>query len=120
MNHRLVAGTMGVVAAALSATATRAVKHRRQAAEGYSLPSAPAVTEPAFEHLLEALTGACVTGGNSVVVLRNGCRIFPAMLDAIRSAAADHRLRDLRLLDWVDRRGVRRRVGGGVRVQASR
>ena len=75
-----------MAAAVLAATATKAVKHRHLAGQGYALPSVPAVTEPAFERLLEALTGAGVTAGNSVTVLRNGCRIFPSMLDAIRGA----------------------------------
>lgn len=35
---------------------------------------------------LESLLGTPVTDGNDVAVLRNGVRIFPAMLEAIRSA----------------------------------
>lgn len=87
MRQRLLRPTLGLAAAALGTTALRAMKHRRVAAQGYSLRPAPAVTDPGFEHLLEALTGEAVTSGNAVTILRNGCRIFPAMLDAIRSAA---------------------------------
>ncbi|MBW3621223.1 MAG: cardiolipin synthase B [Actinobacteria bacterium] len=39
-----------------------------------------------FRRALEALMGIRASDGNAVEVLRNGERIFPAMLDAIRSA----------------------------------
>ncbi len=86
MRQRLLRPTLDLAAAALGTTAPRAVKHRRMAGAGL-LAAPPAVTDPGFEHLLEALTGEAPTSGNAVTVLRNGCRIFPAMLDAIRSAA---------------------------------
>ncbi len=35
---------------------------------------------------MESLLGTPATEGNDVAVLRNGVRIFPAMLEAIRSA----------------------------------
>ena len=86
MGQRSTGAALGLAAIAVSASAAKAVQHRRLAAQGYSLAAAPAVTDLEFERLLEALTGSCVTGGNSVTILRNGCRIFPAMLDAIRNA----------------------------------
>lgn len=41
-----------------------------------------------FRRTLEGLVGIPATEGNAVDVLRNGDRIFPAMLDAIRSATS--------------------------------
>lgn len=73
-------------AAAVGSVAVRSRKHRHIASRGYDLPDVPTVRDPGFARLLEALTGSPVTDSNSITVLRNGCRIFPAMLDAIRSA----------------------------------
>lgn len=39
-----------------------------------------------YRRVLEGLTGIPATDGNQIDVLRNGDQIFPAMLDAIRSA----------------------------------
>jgi cardiolipin synthase A/B len=78
--------TAGVAASALGSAAWRARKHRTLAALGYTLPEVPAVGDPRFPRLLEALTASPVTEGNTVRVLTNGCRIFPAMLEQIRSA----------------------------------
>ncbi len=44
--------------------------------------------EPSFFPTLEAYTSAPIVGGNRVDVLLNGEQIFPAMLEAIRSARA--------------------------------
>jgi len=49
------------------------------------LPPAP-LTPATLPAALEAYTGAPVVGGNSVEVLLNGEQIFPAILEAIRSA----------------------------------
>ncbi len=76
----------GATVAGIGSTVLRARRHRKIAALGYAVPEIPDVRDPALERLVEALTGSPVTGGNSVTVLRNGCRIFPAMLQAIRSA----------------------------------
>ncbi|WP_370323841.1 phosphatidylserine/phosphatidylglycerophosphate/cardiolipin synthase family protein [Euzebya sp.] len=48
----------------------------------------PETTTPTATHrqVLEAITGIPATEGNRVDVLRNGVEIFPAMLEAIRSA----------------------------------
>jgi cardiolipin synthase len=45
-----------------------------------------AVGEAAFEQSVNQLLGPPLLGGNSVRLLKNGVRIFPAMLEAIRSA----------------------------------
>lgn len=42
--------------------------------------------DPAFVHSLGALLGAPLEPGNEVTLLSNGVEIFPAMLEAIRSA----------------------------------
>ena len=55
------------------------------------------MTDPGFEHLLQATTGEAVMSGTAITILRNGCRIFPARLDAIRSAA---RTIDLTYVYW--------------------
>jgi cardiolipin synthase len=44
------------------------------------------VEDPQFEHSIGNLLGAPLVEGNSVEILVNGCRYFPAMLDAINSA----------------------------------
>ena len=44
------------------------------------------VRERAFLQTMHALTGAAMTGGNAVTLLKNGSRIFPSMLAAIRAA----------------------------------
>ena len=48
--------------------------------------SAPTAREHLLRRRLETVIGTPFTEGNSVTVLRNGDEIFPAMLDAIRSA----------------------------------
>ncbi|MBI4636723.1 MAG: cardiolipin synthase B [Candidatus Rokubacteria bacterium] len=50
--------------------------------------SIPSLTldEPSFFPTLEAYAGAPIVGGNRVDILLNGDQIFPAMLEAIRSA----------------------------------
>lgn len=50
-----------------------------------SLPDM-ALGEPSFFPTIEALTASPIIGGNTVEILLNGEEIFPAMLDAIRSA----------------------------------
>ena len=44
------------------------------------------ITEPSFRASLVGYTGGAVVGGNRVDVLLNGEEIFPAKLEAIRSA----------------------------------
>lgn len=49
---------------------------------------APAPGSAQFGRLLESLTGSPLRHGNRVRVLRNGDQIFPAMVEAIKSAQA--------------------------------
>lgn len=44
------------------------------------------VGDDAFERMMSQLMGPPLLGGNRVVTLKNGQRIFPSMLEAIRSA----------------------------------
>lgn len=68
--------------------AFEAAQYRRAGGRGFEIADAPPVDSADFARLLEALTGAPLRLGNRVEVLRNGCRIFPAMLESI--AAAEH------------------------------
>jgi cardiolipin synthase len=71
---------------------------------------------------LESLLGVPFIEGNRITVLRNGCRIFPAMLDAI--GAATHFIEFLTFIYWkgtmarrfADALGERARAGVKVRV----
>lgn len=51
-----------------------------------------------YQRALEGVMGAVFTSGNQIEVLENGCRIFPAMLDAI--AAARHHIDFLTFVYW--------------------
>ncbi|MGH8886565.1 MAG: phospholipase D-like domain-containing protein [Egibacteraceae bacterium] len=66
--------------------AFEAAKYKRVAAKGFDLVDPPAPGTSVFGRLCEALTEAPVRQGNRIQILRNGCEIFPAMLDAIASA----------------------------------
>ena len=61
-------------------------RYRRNSQTGYDLRDPPAPGTPAFDRLVEAVTGTAVRHGNRVQILRNGCRTFPSMLDAIAAA----------------------------------
>ena len=50
------------------------------------LLTVPGRREDALRRRLEVIVGKPFTEGNELTVLRNGDRIFPAMLDAIRAA----------------------------------
>ena len=45
-----------------------------------------AASDPQFERVMGAVLGPTIVGGNRVQALQNGDEIFPAMMDAIRSA----------------------------------
>ncbi|MFL6190859.1 MAG: phospholipase D-like domain-containing protein, partial [Actinomycetes bacterium] len=66
--------------------AFEAAQYHRTAGKGFELESPPAPGTPDFARMVEALTVAPLRQGNRVTVLRNGCEIFPSMLEAIRSA----------------------------------
>jgi len=71
---------------AVGAYAYGTAKYRRNARTSYDFIDPPAPGTDDFSRLLGAISGASVTTGNRVRVLRNGGRTFPAMLEAIRSA----------------------------------
>jgi cardiolipin synthase A/B len=59
---------------------------RRRTPMRYHMRHQFGVRDLAFLQTMHALTGSPMSEGNAVEVLRNGVRIFPAMLSAIRSA----------------------------------
>ena len=61
-------------------------RYRRAAGEGFGLPDPPVVGSVEFAGLIEVLAQAPQREGNRLMILRNGCEIFPAMLQAISSA----------------------------------
>lgn len=61
-------------------------RYRRAAGKGFDLSDPPAVGSSEFAAFVEALTQAPRREGNRLMILRNGCEIFPAMLEAISSA----------------------------------
>jgi cardiolipin synthase len=61
-------------------------RYRRAAGEGFDLPDPPDVGSSEFAAFVEALAQAPRREGNRLTILRNGCEIFPAMLEAISSA----------------------------------
>ncbi len=63
-------------------------KYRRNARTTYQFADLPAPGSPGFDRLLSTVSGASVTSGNRVRVLRNGGRTFPAMLSAIAAATS--------------------------------
>jgi cardiolipin synthase len=68
------------------AYAFEAAQYHRTAGKGFELKDPPGPGTPDFARMVEALTVAPLRQGNRVTVLRNGCEIFPAMLEAIRAA----------------------------------
>jgi cardiolipin synthase A/B len=61
-------------------------RYRRAAGEGFHLTDPPAIGSSEFTAFVEALAQAPRREGNRLTILRNGCEIFPAMLEAIDSA----------------------------------
>ena len=82
VRNAVIAGGLGLA----GVYAFEAVQYHRSASRGFSLDEPPAPGSPDFARLVEALTVAPLREGNRVTVLKNGCEIFPAMLDAIRAA----------------------------------
>ena len=76
----------GLAACGIAWYAADSLRHRREGAFGYDLEADLAVDSPDFVRAAEALTGAPISDGNDVELLINGDRIFPAMLETIRSA----------------------------------
>lgn len=107
MDSRLPWPAVGLAAAALLGGAAYRSQQRRDCLapgrrawgdRAYELGEAPGVASTGFAHLVESLTGAPVRDGNRVTVLRNGCRIFPSMLEAIKSA--DHTIDFATYIYW--------------------
>jgi cardiolipin synthase len=76
-----------LAAAGVARYASESLRHRREQGEGYALHGeAVDVGSPSFLRAAEALTAAPTSEGNDVELLINGDRIFPAILETIRSA----------------------------------
>ena len=93
---------------------------RSTAADAGQSLSAPAVTlssrQRRLRRTLECLTGVAFTEGNELTVLRNGDRIFPAMLDAIDGAR-----RSVDLMTYVYWKGdIAHRFAEGLSAAAGR
>lgn len=91
-----------LAAGAAARYATDSLRHRREQGHGYELVPAEPLDVAGERFLLacESLTGAPVSFGNDLDVLVNGDRIFPALLEALRSAE-----RSINLLTYVYWRG---------------
>jgi cardiolipin synthase len=61
-------------------------RYRRSAGEGFDLSHPLDVGSGEFAGLIDALARAPQREGNRLTILRNGCEIFPAMLETIGSA----------------------------------
>ena len=83
---RRLAWPAGIGAAALAYYSTESLRHRRQDRWGYEILGEPGGSTDELKAASEALTGAVAIDGNKVDLLINGDRIFPAVLDALRSA----------------------------------
>ena len=79
-------GAGPAVAGLALAYAYGTARYRRGSQEGYEFRDLPPPGTCEFSRLIETFTGASVRSGNRVQVLRNGCRTFPSMLDAIAAA----------------------------------
>jgi len=77
---------VGAAVAAGGAFAYAAARFRRLTADPFDIDEPPAPGTPEFARLIEAVTGMPLREGCGIRILRNGCRTFPAMLDAIASA----------------------------------
>lgn len=83
----LMAGAAGLGAGAgLLAYAYKAAQFRAKAGRTLEVSEPPAPPTHEFARLIEALTQAPLREGNRVEILRNGCEIFPAFLEAIGAA----------------------------------
>jgi cardiolipin synthase len=85
-----------IAAAAVAWYAADSLHHRREEAEGYQLRGEVDVGSESFLRTAESLTGAPITRGNTIELLINGDRIFPALLETIAGAE-----RSINLLTYV-------------------
>jgi cardiolipin synthase len=97
--------------------ASESLRHRREEGEGYSLEGDGLdVAGPEFLRAAEALTGAPISTGNTVELHVNGDAIFPAIIDAIRSAT-----KTITLTTYVFWKGeIAERVARELMAQAQR
>lgn len=75
-----------IAAAALARYSMESLRHRRRDRDGYELTEWEGGFDEVFRPASEALIGTRAIPGNKAEVLINGDRIFPPMLEAIRSA----------------------------------
>ena len=83
---RFWAGPAAALGAGLAWYAADSLRHRREGAFGYELVEGVDADSPHFMRAAEALTGHPINEGCEVELLINGDRIFPAMLETIKSA----------------------------------
>lgn len=76
----------GLASAGLGWYASDSLRHRREGAFGYELPTDVEVDSPDFVRAAEALTGAPISEGSEVELLINGDQIFPAIIETIQGA----------------------------------
>ena len=76
-----VAAVIAVIIVLLVVNATSGTKKIEQ-----PLASLYGADDPQFARDMDGLLAPCLKSGNRVVAFQNGCQIFPAMLEAIRSA----------------------------------
>ena len=76
----------GVSAGLAAIWAFKIVQFRRTAGATLDIPNPPAAGTPHFARLLETLTQAPLREGNRIEILRNGCQIFPSLLEEINAA----------------------------------
>src|SRR5688572_18633663 len=71
---------------ALAALAAASCGGKQPTERPYKIKHRYGVADPAFARTMGNLLGPALVGGNATTTLLNGDEIFPAMLDAIRSA----------------------------------
>jgi len=79
-------GPTAALGAGLAWYAADSLRHRREGAFGYELVEGVDADSPHFMRAAEAVTGHPINEGCEVELLINGDRIFPAMLETIKSA----------------------------------
>ncbi|MFE1292563.1 phosphatidylserine/phosphatidylglycerophosphate/cardiolipin synthase family protein [Streptomyces sp. NPDC058751] len=82
----------------ITARAARAARAARVEAYETPVPAEARRRKQRFRRRLERLIGIAATEGNELVPLRNGDRIFAAMLDAVRSA--EHTIDMMTFVYW--------------------
>lgn len=120
--HRRLAWPAAIALGWGSWYASESLRHRREDRSGYEIVDPVDPSSPDFRLAAEALTGHASSESNSVEVLVNGDRIFPAMLEAIR--AAEHAINFETYVYWrggiaeefADALAERARAGVEVRV----